>query len=123
MVSLVASPASAALSASINHVLPFGAPIIALVNAPMSYLLIALLFEAIYKVLQTGIWNGATSGSGLSTQPGCSRLAKSLIGWHIGSSAVGSSFRAASALIIILLWVYYSSLIFLLGAELPEPIR
>ncbi|TGQ22564.1 YhjD/YihY/BrkB family envelope integrity protein, partial [Mesorhizobium sp. M00.F.Ca.ET.220.01.1.1] len=44
-------------------------------------------------------------------------IGKSLIGLYIGSSAVASSFGAASALIVVLLWIYYSSLIFLLGAE------
>ena len=45
------------------------------------------------------------------------RLGKSLIGWYIGTSAVASSYGAAGGLLVILLWVYYSSEIFLLGAE------
>jgi membrane protein len=44
-------------------------------------------------------------------------IGKSLIGWYIGSSAVASSYGAAGALIVVLFWVYYSSQIFLLGAE------
>ena len=44
-------------------------------------------------------------------------IGKSLIGWYIGSSAVASSYGAAGALIVLLLWVYYSAQIFLLGAE------
>lgn len=44
-------------------------------------------------------------------------IGKSLIGWYTGSSAVASSYGAAGALIIVLLWVYYSAQIFLLGAE------
>jgi membrane protein len=47
-------------------------------------------------------------------------IGKSLIGWYIGSSAVASSFGAASALIVLLLWVYYSAQIFLLGAEFTK---
>jgi membrane protein len=45
---------------------------------------------------------------------------KSLIGWYIGSSAVASTYGAAGALIVILLWVYYSAQIFLLGAEFTK---
>ena len=45
---------------------------------------------------------------------------KSLISWYIGSSAVASSFGAAGALIVLLLWVYYSAQIFLLGAEFTK---
>ncbi|QPC95404.1 YihY/virulence factor BrkB family protein [Mesorhizobium sp. INR15] len=117
MVSLAASAAITALSAGINQVLPFGAQIIAVINELISYGLIALLFAAIYKVLPDrdlewrDVWVGALVTAALFT------AGKSLIGWYIGSSAVGSSFGAASALIIVLLWVYYSSLIFLLGAE------
>jgi len=42
---------------------------------------------------------------------------KSLIGWYLGSSAISSSYGAAGGLIILLLWVYYSAQVFLLGAE------
>jgi membrane protein len=47
-------------------------------------------------------------------------IGKSLIGWYIGSSAVASSYGAAGALIVLLLWVYYSAQIFLLGAEFTK---
>jgi membrane protein len=45
---------------------------------------------------------------------------KSLIGWYLGSSAVGSTYGAAGSLIVLLLWVYYSVQIFLLGAEFTK---
>ena len=44
-------------------------------------------------------------------------IGKSLIGWYIGSSAVTGAYGAAGALMVVLLWVYYSAQIFLLGAE------
>ena len=47
-------------------------------------------------------------------------IGKSLISWYIGSSAVASSFGAAGALIVLLLWVYYSAQIFLVGAEFTK---
>jgi membrane protein len=47
-------------------------------------------------------------------------IGKSLISWYIGSSAVASSFGAAGALLVLLLWVYYSAQIFLLGAEFTK---
>ena len=47
-------------------------------------------------------------------------IGKSVISWYIGSSAVASSFGAAGALIVLLLWVYYSAQIFLLGAEFTK---
>ena len=44
-------------------------------------------------------------------------VVKSVIGWYLGSSSVASAYGAARALIIVLLWMYYSSEIFLLGSE------
>ncbi|WP_245489511.1 MULTISPECIES: YihY/virulence factor BrkB family protein [unclassified Mesorhizobium] len=117
IVSLAASAAISALSATINQLLPFGSAIVEGVNILISFLLIAVLFAAIYKVLPDrdlqwrDVWFGAFVTSALFT------IGKSLIGLYIGSSAVASSFGAASALIVVLLWIYYSSLIFLLGAE------
>ena len=47
-------------------------------------------------------------------------LGKYLIGLYLGKSAIGSSFGAAGSLAIFLLWVYYSSQIFFLGAEFTK---
>jgi membrane protein len=47
-------------------------------------------------------------------------IGKSLISWYLGSSAVGSAYGAAGALIVLLFWVYYSVQIFLLGAEFTK---
>ncbi len=44
-------------------------------------------------------------------------IGKSLIGWYLAVAAIGSAYGAAGALIVILLWVYYSAQIFLFGAE------
>jgi membrane protein len=117
MVSLVVSAAVSALGDIIDAYLPFGKFIIAGLNFIISFALISLLFAAIYKVLPDrqlqwrDVWVGAVVTAALFT------IGKSLIGWYIGSSAVASSYGAAGALIIVLLWVYYSAQIFLLGAE------
>jgi membrane protein len=47
-------------------------------------------------------------------------LGKFLIGWYLGSSNVASGYGAAASLITILLWIYYSSLILLFGAEFTK---
>ena len=47
-------------------------------------------------------------------------VGKFLIGLYLGRSAVASSYGAAGALIVVLLWVYYSAQIFLLGAEFTK---
>ena len=57
---------------------------------------------------------------GRSDHVGLFNIGKSLIAWYIGSSAVASSYGAAGGLIVLLLWVYYSAQIFLLGAEFTK---
>ena len=47
-------------------------------------------------------------------------VGKTAIAVYVGSSHVASSYGAASALVVLLLWVYYSAQIFLLGAEFTK---
>jgi membrane protein len=120
MVSLAMSAALTAFGDQINSILPFGKVILSVVNFIVSLVLISVLFAAIYKILPDrhlewrDVIVGALATAVLFT------VGKSLIGWYIGSSAVASSYGAAGALIILLLWVYYSAEIFLLGAEFTK---
>ena len=45
-------------------------------------------------------------------------LGKYLIGLYLGTSTLGSTYGAAGSLVVLLLWVYYSSQILFLGAEI-----
>jgi membrane protein len=47
-------------------------------------------------------------------------VGKFLIGYYLGKSNVASSYGAAASIITILLWIYYSSLILLFGAEFTK---
>jgi membrane protein len=86
----------------------------------VSLVLITVLFAMIYKVLPDvhiqwrDVWIGAALTSILFT------IGKYLIGLYLGTSGVSSTYGAAGSLITVLLWVYYSSLIFFLGAELTQ---
>jgi membrane protein len=117
IVSLVASAALTALGDYLDARIPFGKVILSVLNATISFALIALLFAAIYKILPDrrlewrDVIVGAIFTSLLFT------AGKSLIGWYLGSSAVASTYGAAGALLVVFLWTYYSSQIFLLGAE------
>ena len=117
LVSLVASTAITALGAVINSHVPFGAVILSLTNGVVSFLLIALLFGAIYKVLpdRTLQWRDVAIGAAVTSF--LFTIGKFLISGYIAKSAVASSYGAAGALIVVLLWVYYSAEIFLFGAE------
>jgi membrane protein len=89
-------------------------------NTVVSVGLISVLFAAIYKVLPDRRleWRDVIVGAVVTGI--LFTIGKSLIGWYIGSSAVASTYGAAGALIILLLWVYYSAQIFLLGAEFTK---
>jgi membrane protein len=47
-------------------------------------------------------------------------IGKYLIGLYLGSSGVGSTYGAAGSLVVVLLWVFYSAQILLIGAEFTQ---
>ena len=120
IVSLVVSTALTAFGNYLDSVLPFGKFILTVLNTVVSIMLISLLFAAIYKVLPDRHleWRDVVVGALVTAI--LFTVGKSLISWYIGSSAIASSFGAAGALIVLLLWVYYSAQIFLLGAEFTK---
>jgi membrane protein len=120
MVSLVVSAALTAFGNQINSILPFGRLLLSGLNFVVSLLLISVLFAAIYKVLPDRHLEWRDVAVGAVVTAVLFTIGKSLIGLYIGSSAVASSYGAAGALIVLLLWVYYSAQIFLLGAEFTK---
>ena len=120
VVSLAVSATVAAAAQVLQHVLPDVDILLQLVNFLLSFGMITLLFAAIYKVLPDksiewyDVWIGALATAFLFT------VGKTAIGLYIGSSKVASSYGAAGALVIVLLWVYYSAQIFLFGAEFTK---
>lgn len=86
----------------------------------VSFSIITVLFGAIYKVLPDArvawrdVWIGSITTALLFT------LGKFLIGLYLGRSALGDVYGAAGSLAIILVWVYYSGMIFLYGAEFTQ---
>ena len=86
-------------------------------DALSSFIVVAILFAFIYKTMPTvhikwgDVWVGAVVTAVLFT------LGKSLIGLYIGHSGAVTGFGAAGSLVVVMLWVYYSAQIFLIGAE------
>jgi membrane protein len=117
LVSLVASAAISTLGTFISAYLPFGTIVLSIINTLVSFVLIAAMFAAIYKVLPDRTLEWRDVGFGAIITAALFTVGKSLIGWYLGTTAVASSYGAAGGLLVILLWVYYSSEIFLLGAE------
>ena len=82
----------------------------------VSLTVITLLFALIYKVLPNStiwrdVWVGALVTAGLFT------IGRLVIGLYLGTASIASTYGAAGSVIVILVWVYYSSQIILLGAE------
>lgn len=117
LTSLIASAAIAALGSWTRAWLPGSAAVIELVNIAVSLALLTLLFGAIYRVLpdRNIAWRDVAVGALLTAI--LFTLGKSAIGLYIGGAGVASSFGAAGSLAVVLVWIYYSALIFLLGAE------
>lgn len=120
---MVSMAASAALSAVINlmqGVLPGTELVWRLADIALSVLLFAVGFGTIYKLLPDvkiawrDVWFGGFVTAALFT------AGKVLIGLYLGNSSVGSAYGAAGSLIVLLVWVYYSSLIIFFGAELTQ---
>jgi membrane protein len=86
-------------------------------SAVGAFAMISVMFALIYKVMPSvrvqwrDVWIGALFTALLFN------FGKLLIGLYIGHSGVVSGFGAAGSLVVILLWLYYSAQIFLLGAE------
>jgi membrane protein len=120
LVSLVISTALAAFSDYLDWLLPGLATILHIVHLILSFGLTTVLFAMIFKILPDSpveweeVWLGAVIAALLFT------LGKYLISLYIGSSNMASTYGAAGALIIVLVWVYYSAQILLLGAEFAK---
>ena len=87
------------------------------VNLGLDFVLTVTVFAMIYKLMPRvrvqwhDVWLGAVVTALLFT------LGKFLIGLYIGRTGVASTFGAAGSLVVVLVWVYYSAQVFLLGAE------
>ena len=117
LTSLLVSAALAALHRYMGTAYPGVAVLWEALNVIVSLGVITLLFAMVYKVLPdvelawSDVWVGGLVTAGLFT------IGKSLIGLYIGTSGFSSTYGAAGSVIVILVWVYYSSQIILLGAE------
>jgi membrane protein len=119
LVSLVISAAISAAGAYLDS--RFGSPIVWQgVNLVISLAVVTLLFAMIFKLLPDvrirwrDVWVGAAVTAVLFT------AGKFLIGMYIGRGSFTSIYGAAGSLVLILAWVYYSSLILFFGAEFTQ---
>lgn len=117
MVSLVMEAMLSALSRWWSPMFTGWETMAQVINTVASFGITMLAFAMIYKIMPRvkidwrDVWIGAGVTAFLFT------AGKFLIGFYIGRSGVVSGFGAASSIVIVLIWVYYSAQIFLVGAE------
>jgi membrane protein len=120
LVSLVVSTGLSAVGAYSAQVLPAWQITLQIVNLVVSFVVITLLFAAIYKVLPNvriawrDVWLGAAVTSVLFS------IGKLLIGLYLGKSSASSSYGAAGSFAVLLIWINFSSMILFLGAEFTQ---
>jgi membrane protein len=116
IVSLVASAVLAALQAWWSRYVEIGG-LASLVDFATSFCFVTVGFAMIYKLMPRvrvewkDVWIGAIVTALLFT------IGKMAIGMYIGRSGLASTFGAAASLVAMVVWVYWSAQIFLLGAE------
>jgi membrane protein len=114
---------SLVVSAAISYVGSFlggGAVVARILDLGGSLVITTLLFAVIFKLLPSRRipWGDVMLGSLVTAI--LFAIGKYLIGLYIGKSAVASNFGAAGTLVVVIIWVYYSSQIFFMGAELTR---
>lgn len=121
LVSLILSALLAAFGGLVEAWLGSGlAWLIQILNVVLSLGLITALLAAIFRWLPDAevawrdVWIGAAATALLFT------IGKSVIGLYLGHSNVGSAFGAAGSVVVILVWIYYTALILLAGAEFTQ---
>jgi membrane protein len=120
LVSLVVATAVTAVGVWATGLLPGAKVLVEGLTFVVSFGLTTLLFAMIFKVLPDveiawgDVWIGAAATALLFT------LGKFLIGLYLAKSSVASTYGAAGSLVIVLLWIYYSSQILFLGAEFTQ---
>lgn len=120
LLSLVASTVVAALGRAVGPNLPFPAAWLHVLTFVISFLVITLLFGAVYKVMPDVElqWRDVMVGASVTSL--IFTIGKQLLALYLGKAAFASTYGAAGSFVILLVWVYYSAQLFFLGAEFTK---
>jgi membrane protein len=120
LVSLVFSAVLNALGGVVNQWVPGGDAWMGAANQVVGFLVTTLMFAMIYKYLPHARPNWSVVATGAVITAVLFTLGKYLIGLYLGKASIGSTYGAAGSFVVLLVWIYYSSLIVLFGAEFTQ---
>ncbi|HEU0112954.1 MAG TPA: YihY/virulence factor BrkB family protein [Flavisolibacter sp.] len=121
LVSLIANALLTLLSDKLVKLIPnYTVSLFQFINTITMLVVITGLFTVIFKILPDAVisWTDALIGSALTAT--LFLLGKSLIGLYLGKANLGITYGTAASIVIILTWVYYSSVILYFGAEFTK---
>jgi len=120
LTSMVVTAALTAVSSHFDVQLPLGLEFVGMLHFWFSFVFIAVMFAAIYKVLpdRTLTWGDVAVGATGTTV--LFQIWQYLLGLYLSSSWIASVYGVAGGLIVLMMWIYYSAEIFLFGAELTK---
>jgi membrane protein len=120
LVSLLLSAALAAMGKFMGGLLPLPEWILQAMDFLLSVAGTSALFALIFKYIPDADTDWRHSWMGGLITAGLFSLGKTLIGLYLGKAGVGSAYGEAGSLVVVVVWVYYSSQIFFFGAELTH---
>ena len=120
LISLVLNASLAAMGKFFSDLLPAPEGMLQAATSVVSFLVSTALFAAIYKLMPEVQlrWSDVTVGACFTAF--LFTIGKQLIGLYLGRASFGSTYGAAGSLVVVLVWVYYSSQLFFFGAELTK---
>lgn len=120
LLSFVASAAIAAVTEFASSYVPVSGGLIEAAYTAASFIIFTISFALMFRVLPaTSVaWRDTLVGAAVTSL--LFTIGKTLIGLYLGHASPGSAYGAAGSLIVVLLWIYYSSQIFFIGAEFTQ---
>jgi len=120
LVSLVLNAWIAAMGSFFSASLPIPEAVLQIATFLFSFFVTTFLFAAIYKLLPDVHLEWSDVAVGASVTSLLFTIGKQLIGLYLGKASFSSTYGAAGSLVIVLVWVYYSAMLFFLGAEFTK---
>jgi membrane protein len=120
LASLALSAFLGAVGQRLTRMLGIPAALLQLTDWAISFAVLSGLFAGMYKLLPDAriawrdVWVGAVATAFLFS------VGKTLIGFYLGGTDPGSAFGAAGSMAVVMIWIYYTSMIVLFGAEVPR---